>query len=88
MASETISTGTVASGTVASDQADLPRISGEGWPTWVLALFVLGALALTVGGVLAALTAQQSGELALGLVAAVVGAAFLITTPGWNTSSE
>ncbi len=54
-----------------------------GWPVWALGLFVLGAVGLCVAGVIAVIQARQPGSLILGLIAAVVGAGFLLTTPGW-----
>jgi len=56
----------------------------DGWASWALAVFVLGALAVTALGASVALNAQQLGTLLLGVVGVSVGVMFLLNAPGWS----
>lgn len=60
-----------------------PAPTPGGWGPPTVALFLAASLALALAGLVVALNAAQSGDLALGLVAAAAGAILLVTSP-WS----
>jgi len=58
----------------------------EGWPGWAKAVFVLGALALVVLGIISILISQHQGGGWLGVACIVVGVLYLfglLVKPRW-----
>ena len=65
-----------------SNDASSALFPDETWPRWAWALMMIGACALTAGGIVGAIYAKQSGSLLLGLSAAALGVLLLANLPG------
>lgn len=66
--------------------AHVPRMSHEGWPGWAKLVFILGALAMVILGIISILGSKHTGGAVLGIISAVVGALYLIGlffSPRW-----
>lgn len=58
----------------------------EGWPAWAKLVFVIGALALVVLGIISILISQHTGGAILGIACIVVGLLYLfglLVKPRW-----
>jgi len=62
------------------------RMAHEGWPVWAKMVFVIGALALVILGIISILISQHTGGAVLGIICVVVGALYLFglfIKPNW-----